>query len=147
MNNTDSIKTWIQSWWTTLFFLSFPFLFCISYFFVFIYFIFLFNSDFSWLDSATRYLNKAIWDQKPNHLLTKERSRLSETRYHRRTNNWQGHTRTQKTHTELSVFDWPFLYSDHSLHINWSINHLIKLLIFFLIKFTVNNHINYIVIY
>jgi hypothetical protein len=36
----------------TLFFLSFPF-------FVFIYFIFLFNSDFSWLDSTTRYLNKA----------------------------------------------------------------------------------------
>ena len=27
--------------------------------FVFIYFIFFFNSDFSWLDSATRYLNKA----------------------------------------------------------------------------------------
>jgi hypothetical protein len=27
---------------------------------------------------------------------TKEMSRTSETRYHRRTNNWQGHTRTQK---------------------------------------------------
>jgi hypothetical protein len=37
-----------------------------------------------------------IWGQKPNRLLTKERSRTSETRYHRRTNNWQGHTRTQK---------------------------------------------------
>jgi hypothetical protein len=34
--------------------------------------------------------------QKPNRLLTKERSRTSETRYHRRTNDWQGHTRTQK---------------------------------------------------
>jgi hypothetical protein len=32
---------------------------CISFFFVFIYFIFLFNSDFSWLYSATSYLNKA----------------------------------------------------------------------------------------
>jgi hypothetical protein len=28
-----------------------------------------------------------IWGQKPNRLLTKERSRTSETRYHRRTNN------------------------------------------------------------
>jgi hypothetical protein len=32
----------------------------------------------------------------PNRILTKERSRTSETRYHRRTNNWQGHTRTKK---------------------------------------------------
>ena len=31
-------------------------------------------------------------------LLTKERSRTSETRYHRRTNNWQGHTRAKKKH-------------------------------------------------
>ena len=30
--------------------------------------------------------------------LTKERSRTSETRYHRRTNNWQGHTRAKKNH-------------------------------------------------
>ena len=39
-----------------------------------------------------------IWGQKPNRLLTKERSRTSETRYHRRTSNWQGHTRAKKTH-------------------------------------------------
>jgi hypothetical protein len=39
-----------------------------------------------------------IWGQKPNRLLTKERSRTSETRYHRRTNNWQGYTRTKKKH-------------------------------------------------
>jgi hypothetical protein len=37
-----------------------------------------------------------IWGQKPNRLLAKERFRTSETRYHRRTNNWQGYTRTKK---------------------------------------------------
>ena len=49
-----------------------------------------------------------MWGQKPNRLLTKERSRTSETRYHRRTNNWQGHTRTKKTH----------IYEQHGLHKN-----------------------------
>jgi hypothetical protein len=43
-------------WYALLFVFSFLFVFL---FFVFIYFIFLVNSDFSWLDSATRYLNKA----------------------------------------------------------------------------------------
>ena len=34
--------------------------------------------------------------------------RTSETRYHRRTNNWQDHTRTKKKH----------IYEQHGLHIN-----------------------------
>ena len=49
-----------------------------------------------------------IWGQKSNRLLTIERSRTSETRYHRRTNNWQGYTRTKKTH----------IYEQHGLHKN-----------------------------
>jgi hypothetical protein len=46
-----------------------------------------------------------IWGQKPNRLLTKESSRTSETRYHRRTNNWQGHTRTKKTASYTNLYE------------------------------------------
>ena len=54
------------------------------------------QSDKCFISLKVNTITCVIWDQKPNRLLTKERSRTSETRYHRRTNNWQGHTRTKK---------------------------------------------------
>ena len=54
------------------------------------------QSDKCFISLKVNTITCVIWGQKPNRLLTKERSRTSETRYQRRTNNWQGHTRTQK---------------------------------------------------
>ena len=56
------------------------------------------QSDKYFISLKVNTITCVIWGQKPNRLLTKDRSRTSETRFHRRTNNWQGHTRTQKTH-------------------------------------------------
>jgi hypothetical protein len=55
-----------------------------------------YRSDTCFISLKVNSITCVICGQKPNRLLTKERSRTSETRYHRRTNNWQGHTRTQK---------------------------------------------------
>ena len=54
------------------------------------------QSDKCFISLKVNTITCVIWCQKPNRLLAKERSRTSETRYRRRTNNWQGHTRTQK---------------------------------------------------
>jgi hypothetical protein len=54
------------------------------------------QSDKCFISLKVNTITCVIWSQKPNRLLTKERSRTSETRYHRRTNNWQGYTRTKK---------------------------------------------------
>ena len=54
------------------------------------------RSDKCFISLKVNTITYVIWGQKPNRLLTKERSRTSETRYRRRPNNWQGHTRTQK---------------------------------------------------
>jgi hypothetical protein len=45
------------------------------------------QSDKCYISLKVNTITCVIWGQKPNRLLTKERSRTSETRYHRRTNN------------------------------------------------------------
>ena len=54
------------------------------------------QSDKCFISLKINTITCVIWGQKTNRLLTKKRSRTSETRYHRWTNNWQGHTRTKE---------------------------------------------------
>jgi hypothetical protein len=70
------------------------------------------GSDKCYISLKVNTITCVIWGQKSNRLLTKERSRTSETRYYRRTNNWQGSMIKGGGHWYALLLAFPFfLYS------------------------------------